>query len=55
MVKFKRKGVRVNGGKAKGVPFEQANLTAHVAVANSGGFGGTNFNGWLIHLGLRGR
>ena len=47
MVKFKRKGVRVNGGKAKGVPFEQANLTAHVAVANSGGFGGTNFNGWL--------
>ena len=50
MAKFKRKSVRVNGGKAKGVPFEQANLTAHVAVANSrafGGFGGTSFNGWL--------
>jgi len=50
MAKFRRKSVRVNGGKAKGVSFEQSNLTAHIAVANSrafGGFGGMSFNGWL--------
>ena len=50
MAKFRRKSVRVNGGKAKGVAFEQANLSAHIAVANGGGlssFGGMSFNGWL--------